>query len=221
MYWIFLFLEFLFPQKFLLLDTWKEDLTSVTEDSVKSLGFFCCNTENDDFFSQKQFLAKNFLGTRSAVLMTLQLFCQKPENHKLKVGKWWKYFSIVKNIFLPKISSGAVAWKSLAQSQKLKGLFFSQKKFAKHPRKFRWQSKKEEYDKYFDKSFSPIVSSGHERFSFNNPTEKFLAIHPHFLSLGMRGCEAQIPNRIFTQKPPFVLEVVQFSFEFFSSKCVL
>ena len=176
------------------------------------------------FLSQKQFLAKNFPWTRRMQFWwPFPFFARSPIIMSWKSETDGKKLSIRKNIFPPKVSSGAVAWKSLAQSQILRGIFFSTKEISpKHPSNFCWQSKKEEYDKYFEKRFSLTVSSGHERFSFNNPTEKVLAIHPNFLSPGMRGCEAQIPNRSFTKKPPFVHEeVVQFSFEIFSFKSVL
>ena len=208
---------------FLLLDTWKEDLTSMTEDSVKSPGYFCCITENDDFFSQKKFLAENFLWIRRIHFWwPFRFFARDPSIMSWKSETDGEKLSLRQNIFLPKVFSGAVAWKSLALSQILKGFFSSKEISPKRPRTFFWQSKKEEYDKNFENRFSPIVSSGHERFSFNNPTEKVLAIHPHFPSPGLRGCEAKIPKRSSTKKPPFVHEeVVQFSFEIFSFKSVL
>ena len=128
--------------------------------------------------------------------MTLPVFCQRPKHHELKVGNWWRKTFSPQKYFSAKSFLWSRSLKVISLKSHTEGNFFSTKKISpKHPRNFCWQSKKEEYDEYFEKRFSPILSSGHERFSFNNPTKKPLAKHPHFPSPGMRGCEAQIPNR--------------------------
>ena len=132
MYWIFFFLKFLFPQKFLLLDTWKEDLTTMTEDSVKSSGYLSCITENEIFFLKKKvFLPKFSSGHVECSFDDPSGFLPEARKSWAESPKLMEKLSIRKNIFPPKVSSGAVAWKSLAQSQILRGIFFfNQRNFA-------------------------------------------------------------------------------------------
>ena len=222
MYWIFFFLKILFLKNFFFWTCGRKIWHPWQKFRLKSRAISAALPTKMIFLSQKQFLAKNFPWTRR-----MQFWWPFPFFASSPIIMSWKSEMMGKTFFSQKyFSATSFLWSRslnvISSKSDIEGIFFPIKENSpKHPRNFWWHSRKEQYDKCFEKRFFPILSSGHERFSFNNPTEKVLPLHPHFPSLGMRGCEAQIPNRFFTQKPPFVLEVVQFSFEFFSSESVL
>ena len=186
-------LKFLFPAIFLLLDTWKEVLTSMTEYPTGSPWFFCWKTKSDEkkLFSQQKFCQKVPLDTYKTKLMNLPTFFPKEQESVAQNQKLIeKTNNCRSNFFPPNVSHKPV-----------EGSFDKQRKISPNIRDLFADGPKVKKLEKISKNVFLLKDLLHMQDSFfHNPTKKFSAVHPLSYVLKSvsvnRSFQTEVPSKI-------------------------
>ena len=163
-------------------------LTNQPDFSNVNPRIYCWKSENEEIvFFQKQFFAKLFLCTRRMRFWwTSRFFSPKAGESSTQSQKMMEKILWIRKKTLSLINHFWSRRRQLVNPAKNRKPII-RKVFAGSPKLKKLMKT--------SKIMFPTGYCGHLGFSFDKPTKKFSAVNPYLLSLEVRECEAQIPNR--------------------------